>query len=82
MAAAPRELTLTLTAEADDGAQGGPLFEGARTLITAASTVRQLCKAVEAELRCGASTCCPLLWFGFPSADLTLSAAAACWGRL
>jgi hypothetical protein len=55
MASAPRQLTLTLTAEAAaNGAAAPQLFQGARTLTTQAGTVRQLCKAVEAELRCGA----------------------------
>jgi hypothetical protein len=57
MATAERELTITLTAEdgSADG-QGPPLFAGERTLTTSAvATVRRLCRAVEAELRCDCS---------------------------
>lgn len=53
MAARGFVLTLTALDNSSDGLP--PLFDGTRVVRATASTVRQLCRAVEAELHCGCS---------------------------
>ena len=57
MAAPAREFQLTLASAQVDSATGAlpALFDGTRVVRVTASTVRQLCRAVESELHCGCS---------------------------
>eukprot|EP01044_Picomonas_judraskeda_P015859 COSAG03_NODE_2729_length_2492_cov_8.770163_1_plen_406_part_10 len=57
MAAPAREFQLTLAAAQVDSATGAlpALLDGTRAVRVTASTVRQLCRAVESELHCGCS---------------------------